>query len=206
MHQNNGDITQRLQRWSTGNRADENELFDAVFPNLKRLARYLMKRERSGHPLEPTELVNQIYFPLAAARKRIWQNRQHFFAVAARAMRRYLIDYARARGNVQFVKFEEGGDGDGISGDSTNLELLVCIGCLLDQLADTNPEWFMLVKLKYFVGLTDEEAAETLGIKLRTMQRMWAGARQWLFDRTGYRVSTKSRSLTGVCRVHFGAQ
>jgi RNA polymerase sigma factor (TIGR02999 family) len=203
MHQNCGDITQRLQRWSTGNRADENELFDAVFPNLKRLAHYLMKRERSGHPLEPTELVNQIYFPLTAARKRIWQNRQHFFAVAARAMRRYLIDYARARGNAQFVTLEEGGDAEGVSGDSTNLELLVCIGCILDQLADTNPEWFTLVKLKYFVGLTDKEAAETLGIKLRTMQRMWAGARQWLFDRTRTRLSTKSRSMTKGCLVLF---
>ena len=82
-----GDITQRLHQWSTGNRDAENELFDAVFPDLRRLAQYFIKRERDGQTLEPAELVNQIYFRLAAAKNRNWQKRRHFFALAARAMR-----------------------------------------------------------------------------------------------------------------------
>src|SRR5215472_8988427 len=93
------DITQRLYRWSAGGRDAENELFEAVLPNLQRLAQYLMKGERSDHPMEPMELVNQTYFRLAAARKRIWQDRKHFFSVAARAMRHHLIDIARVRRN-----------------------------------------------------------------------------------------------------------
>jgi RNA polymerase sigma factor (TIGR02999 family) len=176
-----GDITLCLYKWSTGNRGAENELFEAVLPKLRSLASYFMKKERSGHPLEPAELVNQIYFRLAAARKRTWRNRQHFFAAAARTMRWYLIDCARAQRNAQFVSLQE--RCDGVRCDSGNLELLVSVGCLLDQLADTNPNWYRVVKLKYFFGLTDEETAEKMGIKLRSVQRMWAGARQWLFER-----------------------
>jgi RNA polymerase sigma factor (TIGR02999 family) len=173
-----GDITQRLHRWSTGNRDAENELFEAVLPDLRRLAQYLMKGERDGYPLEPAELVNQIYFRLAAAKERTWQNRQHFFAVAARAMRQYLIDLARARGDKKFASIEAGGDS--IASVSVDLELSIFVGCLLDQLRATNRNWWQLVELKYFRGLTDRETAETMRISLRTMQRMCADAQLWL--------------------------
>jgi RNA polymerase sigma factor (TIGR02999 family) len=176
-----GDITQRLHNWSTGNRDAENELFEAVFPNLRRLAQYLMKGERYRHFLEPAELVNQIYFRLAAAKRRTWQNRKHFFAVAARAMRQYLIDYARARGDREFVSIEE--FGDAIVSASTDLELLILVECLLEQLQATNRNWWKLVELKYLRGLTDEEAAAAMRIRLRTVQRMCADARQWLCER-----------------------
>lgn len=103
-----GDITRRLHHWSTGNRDAENELFDVVFPTLRRLAQYLMTRERGEHTLEPADLVNQIYFRLAAAKNRNWQNRQHFFALAARAMRQYLIDRARgATKNLSHLRISE---------------------------------------------------------------------------------------------------
>src|SRR6266436_8459775 len=101
-----GDITQLLQKWREGDRQAEGELFELVLPNLRRLAQYLMKGERKGHSLQPTELVDQVYFRLVAAKDRDWQNRGHFFAIAARAMRRYLIDYARARPDADFVPIE----------------------------------------------------------------------------------------------------
>lgn len=179
--ENLGDITLLLHRWSMGSRDAENELFEAVFPNLRRLARHLTKGERRGQSPEPTELVNQIYFRLAAANKRNWQDRRHFFSVAVRAMRHYLIDCARFRRNAEFVSISE--SGDGALTDSADLELVVAVGCLLDQLADLNPTWCVVVALKYFLGLADEEAAETTGIPLRTMQRMCADARHWLIER-----------------------
>jgi RNA polymerase sigma factor (TIGR02999 family) len=174
-----GDITQLLQKWREGSRQAEDELFTLVMPNLRRLAHYLMKRERKGHTLEATELVNQIYFRLVGAKDRDWQNRAHFFAIAARAMRRYLIDYARGRPSAEMIAFE--GLKDALPADSVKLDLAITVDRLLDQLADTHPDWCRVVEVKYFLGLTDEEAADALGMKLRTLQRVWLEARQWLF-------------------------
>lgn len=177
-----GDITQLLHKWREGDREAENELFQLVMPNLRRLARYLMQGERKGHTLQATELVDQLYFKLVAAKERDWRNRQHFFAIAGRAMRRYLIDYARGRPDAEFVALEE--MKTFLRADSVQLDLAITVDRLLDQLAETKPEWCSLVEVKYFLGLTDEEAAEALGLKLRTMQRMWLDARQWLFTQT----------------------
>jgi DNA-directed RNA polymerase specialized sigma24 family protein len=96
-------------------------------------------------------------------------------------MRRYLIDHARARPEGEFVALE--GIKDILPADSAKVDLSLTVDRLLEELADTKPEWCMLVEVKFFLGLTDEEAAETLGIKLRSMQRMWRDARQWLFER-----------------------
>jgi RNA polymerase sigma factor (TIGR02999 family) len=103
MPEETGDITLLLQKWSAGSRTAENELFARVMPHLRRLAHYLMMRERRGHSLQPTELVDQIYFRMVAAKERDWRNRQHFFAIAARAMRRHLIDHARGRPDADMV-------------------------------------------------------------------------------------------------------
>jgi RNA polymerase sigma factor (TIGR02999 family) len=187
-----GDITRRLHHWSTGNRAAENELFDVVFPALQRLAQYLIMRERDEHALEPAELVNQIYFRLAAAKNRNWQNRRHFFALAARAMRQYLIDRARARRNKEFIPLED--SGDSIAAGFTDLELLLSVSWLLNQLGKANPDWGKLIELKYSLGLNDQETAEAMQIKLRTMQRICSDARQWLSERAGVaRVPLPSR-------------
>ncbi len=180
MSEKTGDITQLLHQWRQGNPEAENELFGMVVPDLRRLAHYLMKGERRGHTLQPTELVDQIYLRLVAAKNRDWQNRQHFFAIAARAMRRYLIDYARGRPNAEFVAIE--GMRDFLPADSPQMDLAITVDRLLNQLAETKPEWCNLVEVKYFLGLSDEEAAEALGMKLRTMQRAWREARQWLFE------------------------
>src|ERR1700680_3806020 len=101
-----GDITQLLHAWRAGDREAENELFAQVVPHMRRLAHHLMKGERKGHTLQATELVNQVYLRLVAAKNRDWQNRQHFYAIAARAMRRYLIDHARGRPDAEFVALE----------------------------------------------------------------------------------------------------
>ncbi len=174
-----GDITQLLRKWREGSPEAENELFELVTPNLRRLAHYLMKGERKGHTLQATELVDQIYFRLVDAKDRDWRNRQHFFAIAARAMRRYLIDHARGRPDAELIPLEE--IKDFLPADSAKIDLAITVDRLLDQLAATKPEWCRVVEVKYFLGLTDEEAADALGMKLRTMQRMWLDARQWLF-------------------------
>jgi RNA polymerase sigma factor (TIGR02999 family) len=173
------DFTVLLQKWREGDRQAENELFALVLPHLRRLARYIMRGERKDLNLQPTELVNQIYFRLVAAKDRDWKNRQHFFALAAKAMRQYLIDVARRRPDGEFVPID--GMKEFLPAESQQLVLAMHIDRLLDKLAEKEPEWCRVVEMKYFLGLTDEEAAEVLGLKLRTMQRMWFDARQWLF-------------------------
>jgi RNA polymerase sigma factor (TIGR02999 family) len=175
-----GDITQLLHRWRDGDREAENELFGLVVPDLRRLAQYMMKGERPGHSLQATELVDQIYLKLVAAKNQDWQNRRHFFAIAGRAMRRYLIDHARGRPDAEFVALE--GLENLLPSDSAKVDQALTVDRLLNELAEIQPDWCTLVEVKYFLGLTDDEAADALGIKLRSMQRMWRDARQWLFE------------------------
>jgi len=174
------EITRLLHEWGAGSREAENELFAMVMPDLRRLARYLMRGERKGHSLQATELVNQIYVRLVAAKNQDWRNRRHFFAIAARAMRRYLIDHARARPSVGFASLAID---DLLPGLNPRPDLALTIDSLLEQMAAVQPEWCQIVEIKYFLGLTDEEAADILGIKLRTLQRGWRDARQYLFER-----------------------
>jgi RNA polymerase sigma factor (TIGR02999 family) len=176
-----GDITHLLHQWRAGSREAENQLFVLVLPNLRRLAHYLMQRERKDHSLQATELVDQIYFRMVAAKERDWQNRKHFFAIAARAMRRYLIDHARGRPSAEFVELE--GFENILPVETGKIELAISVDQLLDEMSETKPEWSMLVEMKFFLGLTDEEAAEAMGVKLRTMQRTWSDARRWLYTR-----------------------
>jgi RNA polymerase sigma factor (TIGR02999 family) len=176
-----GDITHLLHEWRAGSREAENQLFTLVLPNLRRLAHYLMQRERKDHSLQATELVDQIYFRMVAAKDRDWQNRKHFYAIAARAMRRYLIDHARGRPAAELVALE--GFENLLPADSEKVDLAISVDRLLDELSETKPDWSMLVEMKFFLGLTDEEAAEAMGVKLRTMQRTWNDARRWLYTR-----------------------
>src|SRR5580700_11748621 len=143
-----GDITELLHQWRAGNREAENQLFTLVLPNLRRLAHYLMQRERKDHSLQATELVGQIYFRMVAAKDRDWQNRKHFFAIAARAMRRYLIDHARGRPSADFVALE--GFENILPADSARVDLAITIDTLLDELAKTEPECSMVVEMKFF--------------------------------------------------------
>ena len=175
------DVTRLLREWRAGDRRAENELFRIVMPDLRKLARRLMSGERREHTLQPTELVDQVYFRLVAARDRDWENRRHFFAIAARAMRRHLIDHARGRGSAVFAGLEEIERGLPVAG--AQVDLVLTIDHLLDELSLAQPEWSRVIEVKYFLGLTDEEAADALGMKLRTLQRAWRDARRWLFER-----------------------
>ena len=125
-----GDITRLLHEWRTGSRDAENQLFELVMPNLRRLAHYLMRTERKDISLQPTELVNQVYLRLVNAKNRDWQNRQHFFAIAARAMRRYLIDHARGRPKADFIALE--GIEELLPAGSFKTELALTVDQLLD--------------------------------------------------------------------------
>jgi RNA polymerase sigma factor (TIGR02999 family) len=175
-----GDVTRLLRAWAAGDRAVENELFNLVLPQLRRVARALLNSERSGHPLQATELVNDVYFALVRARDRDWQDRAHFFAIAARAMRWRLIDIGRQRQEILPI--------DGLDSQlrdrCVNLDQAMEINWLLDELAKTHPDWCVLVEMKCFLGLTDQEAAGALSLPLRTVQRMWHDAREWLFGWT----------------------
>jgi RNA polymerase sigma factor (TIGR02999 family) len=146
------EVTELLHRWREGDRAAEEQLFEIVLPELRRIARRCMARERSNHTLQATELIGQIYGRLVKARDRDWQDRAHFFAIVARTMRRYLIDYARARhrgGTVPLDEVEQ------LLPITSSIETAVQIDSLLDVLATEKPEWCSVVEFKYFLGMTD---------------------------------------------------
>lgn len=176
-----GDMTRLLSRWSGGSREAENQLFALLLPSLKRMASHIVNGERNFHAPEPSELVNEVYFRMTAARDRAWQGRGHFIAAAALAMRRHLIDCARKRRRTEFVEFDEHANPGRF--DAMEWDLAITVNRLLEDLAEIRPSWCKLVKLRYFTGLTEKEAAATMGISLRTTQRMWSLTRQWLFTR-----------------------
>jgi RNA polymerase sigma-70 factor, ECF subfamily len=179
--QPSGEITGLLHRWSTGDRGVEDRLFDLVVPDLHKLAHYLMRRERKDHSLQATALLNEAYLRLAQARQLDWQNRKHFFAVAARSMRRLLIDHSRGRMPAQKVELTE--LLALLPGPSKQLDEAIAIDSLLQQIESTHPEWCSIIDLKFFLGFTDEEAAEALGMSLRSLQRQYGDARRWLYEK-----------------------
>jgi len=182
MLENNGDVTDLLRKWRAGDRAAENQLFELVLPELKRRARALLSRERRLRPLQASELVNDVYTALVRAKDRDLRDRAHFFAIAARAMRWHLIDLGRK------IKGREFRPLDGLDSVLTercvDLDLAMDVDKLLDELAATHPDWCMVVEVKCFLGFSDQEAADALGMPLRTLQHAWHHAREWLFERT----------------------
>jgi RNA polymerase sigma factor (TIGR02999 family) len=205
------DMTQLLSMWSRGSREAEGDLFERSLPNLKRLARHMMKGERH-QCLEPTELVNEVYLRMTAAKNRDWQGQGHFFAAAALAMRRHLIDCARKRHGVEFVEFFEDHT-DCSQSNNLKLDLTITVAHLLSELARMKPDSCKLVELRYFTGLTEEETAKTMGISLRKTQRMWSNTRQWLsrqMERRGtpavpLRCPRNRRNEIGTATTHSGS-
>ena len=180
MENGSSNVTALLRQWRDGDGAAEERLFELILPELRRIARRCMSRERRDHTLQPTELVGQIYERLVNAKDRDWQNRSHFFASAARTMRWYLIDYARKRQSTPEVTLEEA---QSVLPAGTDVETALLVNNLMDQLELQNAQWCALVEMKYYLGLKDQEAAETLGMSVRSLQRQWHDARSWLFDR-----------------------
>lgn len=177
-------VTELLEQWSDGNQAALDELLPLVEDELHRIARRYMSRERQGHTLQTTALVNEAYIRLAAAKDINWQSRTHFFALAARIMRRIMIDYARRHRNQQHgagalrVTLDEAA----LATDERGAELLA-LDEALDELTLKYPRKGRVVELRFFGGLTVEEAAAVLKIDARTVKRDWLFARAWLHNK-----------------------
>jgi len=181
-----GTLTRWLVEWRNGSQEAADRLFAAAYQELRRLAAWHFQRERPNHTMQPTALVNELYLKLFAGEPVGWQNRAHFFAVAAQQMRRILIDHARAQ------RAEKRGGGEvRLSLDEVNgltaprEEQLLEIDRALDELAKLDQRCARVVELRFFAGLTEKEAAEVLGISVATLKRDWDFARAWLINQLG---------------------
>jgi len=181
MEESPGRITVLLRQWRTGDSKAQDELFETLMPELRKIARACFRGERPGHLLQPTALVNEAFLRLAKANHVDWHDRGHFLALAARIMRHYLIDQARSQHSVLFLPIE--GVPERILSHSTPLEFSITLDRLLDEMEEESQQRRAIVELKYFLGHTDEEAAEALGVSLRSVQRDWFRAKRWLVDR-----------------------
>jgi RNA polymerase sigma factor (TIGR02999 family) len=181
MEEEPGEITKLLHRWRNGSVDAENELFRIVMPRLRGLAHYLMKGQREGLSLQPEELVNEVYCELVAAKDRDWRNRRHFIAFAGRAMRHDLLDYFKKRRRRPVLPLEK--MVQALALPDAKIDFAIEVDRLLKELATVNPDWCEIVELKFFLGLTDEEAADAMGLTPRTFQRKWHESRKWMFER-----------------------
>lgn len=177
-------VTDLLVLAAAGDREALDRAFPMVYEELRRLAHLQLRRENQGHTLSTTALVHEAYIRLVDQKRGGWQDRRHFFAIAATAMRRILVDHARRhhadkRGaapkpvpleNIEQVAVED------------RAELLVLLDEALERLAAMDQRQARVVECRFFGGFTEEETAETLGIGLRTAKRDWARARSWLFQ------------------------
>ena len=173
------DLTVLIELARRGDKNAENQLYELVMPQLRRLEQHLNNGERPDHTLQATELVSRMYVRLAGSNISL-RDRGHFFAIAARAMRRELIDYARKRPQVDVIPLE--GLHEKVVANSDKRELALTIDELLDRMRETMPVECTIVELKFFFGMTDEETAEVLGLPLRSTQAKWQDARIWLFE------------------------
>lgn len=175
------EITGLLLRWSQGDEHALDSLTPMVYHDLRRLAAQLLRRERTGHTLQPTALVNEAYVKLAGQAKIQWQNRTHFFAVAARVMRQILVDYARRH---QRAKRGSGAaplplDEALVFAPERSADLLI-LDEAVDRLAEVDPRKAKVVELRFFGGLSNEEVADALQISANTVMRDWNMAKAWL--------------------------
>jgi RNA polymerase sigma factor (TIGR02999 family) len=177
------DLTRILTDLEQGNARASEELLPLVYNELRRMAAHKMATEPAGHTLQPTALVHEAWLKLVAAPAQSWQNRAHFFGAAAEAMRRILIARARRKQAQRRGAGAAHLDVDEleIASPAPDTQLLA-LNEALDRFAAIEPQQAELVKLRYFVGLKIEEAAEVLGISEATAKRWWAYARAWLFN------------------------
>lgn len=188
------EVTQLLLRWSDGDKLALEALIPLVYDELYRLARVYMNRERPGHTLQITALVNEAYLRLVNWKEARWENRSHFYGVAAQLMRRILVDFARARnyekrgGGMRQVEFDE------LAGLPLRRDAdFVALDDALKGLAEIDSRKSRIVEMRFFGGLSVEEVAEVLDISPRTVMREWNLARAWLF-----RELRQVNSTTGV--------
>ena len=176
------EVTQLLADWSEGDEDALDKLIPLVQPELHRLAHHYMSRERTGHTLQTTALLNEAYLQLVDDSTRNWQNRTHFMAAAAQLMRRIMVDHARER-----CSLKRGGGALRVTLDDTALvtekrsEELLALDEALERLAAQDPRKSRIVELRYFGGLTEKETAAFLKLSDRTVRREWRMARTWLY-------------------------
>jgi RNA polymerase sigma factor (TIGR02999 family) len=176
------EITQLLLAWGKGDQTALDELIPLVYAELRKLAKNYMRRQRPGHTLQTTALVNEAYLRLIDSSRVNWQNRTHFFAISAQLMRRVLVDFARAKNSLK-----RGGEriqvtlDERIEAASEDVTDLVALDEALQKLAEMNERQAKIVELRYFGGLSEEEIGETLQISTRTVRRDWNIAKAWLF-------------------------
>jgi len=176
-------VTELLQAWGNGNVQAMDALLPLVYNDLRRRAAAYLRRERSNHTLQTTALVNEAYLKLVDQRKVVWKNRDHFFAIAAQAMRRILVDHAKSRhrkkrgGTTEDLYIED----NLIATPGENEIDIIALDEALSKLAALDPRQERLVELRYFVGLDLEEAAKVLDISRATATREWKLAKAWLF-------------------------
>jgi len=177
------EITELLAEWREGNQSALDELYPLVYNELHRLARRYMSRERRGHTLQTTALINEAYVRLVDQKNVQWANRSHFFAISAQIMRRILIDHARRHayakrgGGAQQVSLEEAATVTPDLGRE-----LIQLDEALKSLAEMDPRRSQVVELRYFGGLNNEEIAGVLHISENTVTRDWNMARAWLYQ------------------------
>ena len=177
-------LTGLLLEWREGDKAALDRLTPLVYDELRRIAHRYVQRERDGHTLQTTALVNEAYLRLAAQQKVDWQNRAHFFAVTAQVMRHILIDHARRRryakhgGEVRRIPIE-----DAAEMSMQRASELIALEEALNELAKLDQRKSHVVELRYFGGLSLEETAEVLEISLMTVRRDWRAAKAWLYRR-----------------------
>ncbi len=175
------DITNLLNKWLSGDEAAKNELFDVVYDNLRDMAKRYMMREKPGHTLRPTDLVNEAYIKVQAYNPRQWQNRAHFFAVFARCMRHILVDHARHKltatggAGLTRIPLDEIGDVP-----AKHYFTLIKLDGLLDQLTERHPIASSVFHLKHFMGLTADEISAVLEVNVTKVNRSLRYAKLWL--------------------------
>ncbi len=176
------DVTELLIEWSNGDKAALDKLMPLIHEELRRLAHHYMSHERPGHTLQTTALVNEAYLRLVSRKGVHWQNRAHFFAIAATLMRSILVDHARSHAYAK-----RGGDARKITIDEAMIVSqeraaeVVALDDVLKQLANFDPQQSRIVELRFFGGLTIDETAEVLGLSPATIKREWSTARAWLY-------------------------
>lgn len=174
-------VNRLLLEWSGGNQQALEEMLPLIYDELRHLAHHFLYRERPGHTLQTTALVHEAYLKLIDQTDARWQNRAHFFAIAAQAMRRILIDSAR-----KHVAEKRGGGGEKLSlAEVASISLepnnnLLALDEALNGLAEIDPQQSRIIELRYFGGLTIEETAEVMKLSPATIKREWAMARAWL--------------------------
>jgi RNA polymerase sigma-70 factor (ECF subfamily) len=189
------DISTLLRAWSDGDQEALDRLTPIVYEELHRVARRYMRRERPGHSLQPTALVNEAYMRLVDYKRMQWQNRAHFFAVSAQLMRRILVEHARRRNlkrgaGVLHVSLE----------DATVLETgkptdLVALDDAMTALGQFDARKVQVVEMRFFAGLSVEETAEVLKVSPVTVMRDWSTAKAWLYRELTGRTDNESRPV-----------